>query len=124
MRKKFLGIVCIALGLCFMLTSISYAKETAGTKFKRFWQRLFNYPARVTEESATVVTETGKKGVGVVTSEVKRIGEVTSGDIAKTKELVIEPITGTAETAVEAVEGTVKIPFEAAKEESAPTENK
>jgi len=107
-----------------LLTSVSYAAEnqTFGAKFKNFWRRLFNYPAKVTDESATVVTDTGKRGTKVVTTEVKRAGEVTSGDIAKTKELVTEPITGTAETVVKAVEGTAKIPVEAAKEEPNPAE--
>ena len=119
-------IIAIMIALACVLASASYAveKESSGAKIKNFWQKLFNYPARVTEESATVVTDAGKSTTKVVTTEVKRIGEVTSGDVAKTKELIVEPITGTAETVVEAVEGTVKIPVEAAREESASTENK
>jgi len=119
MRKD---ILIVVLALCFILTSVSYAaeKENSGKSVKSFWQKLFNYPAKVTEESATVATDTGKRGVGVVTKEVKRVGEVTSGDVAKTKELIVEPLTGTAETAVKATEGTVNIPVEAAKEEPAP----
>lgn len=110
--------VVLVFILCFVFTAISYAaeKESAGQKAKKFWQKLFNYPARVTEESAEVVTDAGKGAVKVVTTEVKRVGEVTSGDVAKTKELIVEPLTGTAETAVTAVEETVKIPVEAAKE--------
>lgn len=128
MRNRVLGMVSLLLVFCFVAVSMSYAAEkgTAGGKVKSFWRRLFNYPAKVTEESVTTVAETGKKGTGVVTQEVKTVGEVTSGDIAKTKELVTAPITGTAETAVKAVESTVKIPVEAAKEEPAPAapENK
>ena len=118
MSKNIFGIVSIVLVLCVMFVSISDAAEgqTAGAKFKNFWRKLFNYPARVTEESVTTVAETGKKGTKVVTTEVKRVGEVTSGDIAKTKELIMEPIIGTAETVKEAVESTVKIPVEAARE--------
>ena len=104
--------------LCFAFTAISYAaeKESAGKSAKNFWQKLFNYPARVAEESAEVVTDAGKDATRVVTTEVKRVGEVTSGDVAKMKELIVEPLTGTAETTVTAVEETVKIPVEAAKE--------
>lgn len=125
MRKRVLGTLCLLLAFCFMFTSISYTaeKQTAGSKVKNFWRRLFNYPAKVAEESVMTVAETAKKGTEVVTEEVRRVGEVTSGDIAKTKELVTEPITGTAETAVQAVESTVKIPFEAAKEDPAPAES-
>lgn len=112
-----------ALVLCFALTSVAYAaeKETAGTKAKAVWKKVVNYPAKVTEESATVVTEAGKSSVGVVAKEVQRVGEVTTGDVAKTKELVVEPLTGTAETVVKATEGTVKVPVEAAKEAPAAT---
>ncbi len=119
MNKRLFGILCIAMILCIMLASVSYAaeQETAGKKARTFWQKLFNYPAKVTDESAKVVADTGKRGTTVVTKEVKRVGQVTSGEVAKTKELVTEPLTGTAETTVKAVEGTVKVPFEAAKEE-------
>ncbi|MBI5124574.1 MAG: hypothetical protein HZA72_04065 [Candidatus Omnitrophica bacterium] len=121
MKKRLFALIVIVLALSMMTTSASYAagKENFGTKVKNFWRNLIGYPARVTEESASVVADTGKKGVSVVTNEVKRIGDVTTGDFAKTKELVTEPITGTAETAVTAVEGTVKVPSEALKEKPA-----
>ena len=128
MKKKLFAITVLAVILSIMLISVSYAaeKESFGTKFKNFWKNLFGYPARVTEESASVVADTGKNSVNVVTKEVKRVGEITTGDVAKTKELVTEPITGTAETTVKAVEGTAKIPSEAMKEktETAGTEKK
>lgn len=121
MFRRYFIAVCAVLALCFILMSTSYAEnQTTGAKIKSFWQKLFNYPARVTEESASTVAETGQKGTWVVTEEVKRVGQVTSGEVAKTKELITEPITGTAETATQAVESTVKIPTEAAKEEPAP----
>ncbi len=119
MKKRLIGIVCVAILLCVAISSASFgAEEGTGSKIKSFWRKLFNYPANVTKESASVVTETGKKGVDVIAKEVKTIGEVTSGDLEKTQNLVTEPLTGTAETAVEAVEGTVNVPAEAAKEES------
>jgi len=117
MGKK--GIVCIALIaiVCVMSVSVAHAEEeTAGTKFKKFWQNLFGYPARLTEESVTVVTDTTKKGTDVIAREVKTVGQVTSGDLDKTKDLVVEPIVGTAKTASDAVVGTVKVPVEAARE--------
>lgn len=118
MKGKLLTIAALAVVLCMMLTSISYAaqKESFGTKVRDFWRNLISYPARVTEETASVVADTGKQSVKVVTSEVKKVADVTSGDVAKTKDLVTEPITGTAQTAVNAVEETVKIPSEALKE--------
>lgn len=122
MRKKLLVSVLIITAVMVLATSISFAaeKESFGTKVRNFWRNLIGYPARVTEESASVVADTGKKGVGVVTSEVKRVAEVTSGDVEKTKELITEPITGTAETAVKAAEGTINVPSEALKEKTEP----
>jgi len=127
MNKRLFAVIALILALSITLTAASYAagttqaKEGFGTKMKNFWRNLLGYPAKVTEQSASVVADTGKRGVNVVTKEVKRVAEVTSGDVAKTKELVTEPITGTAETGYKAVEGTIKVPSEAAKED-APSE--
>ena len=119
MNKRILRLACIVLTLVLVMSTVSFAaEESVGSKVKRFWRKLFSYPANVTNESANVVAETGKRTTNVVTKEVKTVGEVTSGDIDKTKNLVTEPITGSAETAVKAVEETAKIPVEAAKEET------
>lgn len=117
MTKKIIVYACAALALCFILTTVSNAAEnqTAGTKAKSFWQKLFNYPANVAKESVDVVSDTGKRGTEVVAKEVKTAGQVTSGEFDKTPNLVTEPITGTAETAVKALEETVQAPVEAAK---------
>ncbi|MDP3789741.1 MAG: hypothetical protein Q8R48_04995 [Candidatus Omnitrophota bacterium] len=120
MKRRLLVLTVVILAIFLISASVSYAsgKEGFGTKVKNFWKNLLGYPARVTEESASVVADTTKKSVSVVTNEVKRVGEVTTGDVAKTKELITEPITGTAETAVKAVEGVINIPSEAAKEKA------
>lgn len=118
MVKKIVVIACVALAFALILTAANAAeKQSTGEKARNFWQKLFNYPARVTDESATVVADTGKRGTTVVTKEVRRVGQVTSGELGKTKELVMEPLTGTAETTVKAVEGTVSAPVVAAQEE-------
>ena len=120
MKKKLLVLTVIILAISVMSVSSSYAaeKESFGTKIKNFWKNLLGYPARVTEESASVIADTGKKSVSIVTNEVKIVSEVTTGDATKTKELITEPITGTAETAVKAVEGVISIPSEAAKKKT------
>ena len=128
MKKRLFVLTVVILAISVMTVSYSYAagKESFGTKVKNFWKNLLGYPARVTEESASVVADTTKRSVKVVTNEVKRVSEVTTGDVAKTKELITEPITGTAETAVKATEGVIGVPSEAAKEktEAAVTETK
>ena len=119
MAKKFIAIACVILALCFILSGLSYAsdKQTFGEKVKSFWQKLFNYPANVVNESAGVIADTAKGATSVVTNEVKTVGQVTSGDVAKTKDLVTEPVVWTVETTKKAVEGTVAIPANANKEE-------
>lgn len=118
MKRRLFILVVTMLAVSIISASYSYAaqKESFGTKVKNFWKNLLGYPARVTEESASVVADTTKKGASVVANEIKRVSEVTTGDVAKTKELITEPITGTAETVVKAGEGIVSIPSEAAKE--------
>ncbi|MDD5174315.1 MAG: hypothetical protein WC482_06295 [Candidatus Omnitrophota bacterium] len=122
MKKRELVLIAAIAAIAIMPVSSSYAaeKESFGTKVKNFWRNLLSYPARVTEESASVLVDTAKSGVSVVTNEIKRVAEVTTGDVAKTKELITEPIAGTAETTVKAAEGVVNIPFEAAKEKAEP----
>ncbi|MFA5143100.1 MAG: hypothetical protein WC522_02865 [Candidatus Omnitrophota bacterium] len=119
MGKKLAVVACVVLALCFILSGISYAAEgkSADKSAKSFWQKLFNYPANVTNETAGVVTDTAKSATSVVTNEVKTVGQVTSGSLGKTKDLVTEPIVGTADTAKKAVEGTVAVPVKANKEE-------
>ena len=119
MKKRIALIAILAFVLCFAITSVSIAaeNETWGAKIKSFWQKLFNYPANVTKESAKAVTDTGTKGVDVVTKEVKTVGQVTSGEVKKAPNLITEPIKGTADTAVTAIKETANAPIEAAKEE-------
>ena len=119
MKKKLFILTVVIFAISVMSVSSSYAagKESFGTKVKNFWINLLGYPARVTEESASVVADTTKSGVSVVTNEVKRAAEIITGDVSKTKELITEPITGIAETAVKATEEVISIPFEAGAKE-------
>jgi hypothetical protein len=118
-RRVFVALaVMLTVSILFASASMAAEKETFGTKVKNFWRNLLGYPAKVTEESASVVADTTKNSAGVVSNTVKRVGEVTTGDVAKTKELITEPITGTAETVVKAGEGTIKVPSEALKEKA------
>ena len=118
MGKRFITVMGVIAIFCLLAASLSWAEgeESVGARFKSFWQNLFKYPARVTEESVDVVSDAARKSTAVVTTEVKRVGEVTSGDLAKTKELIVEPIVGTAETIKDTAVDTVKVPIEAAKE--------
>jgi hypothetical protein len=118
MKKRLHLLVLIIFILYVMPVSLSYAAEKEGfvKKVRNFWVTLLSYPARVTEESASVVTDTLKGGAGVITNGIKRASEVARGDVSKTSELITEPIIGTAETVMGAAEGIIKIPSEAAKE--------
>ena len=120
MVKKFLVTTSVIFTLFFTLNNISYAqdKQATGKQVKSFWQKLFEYPANVTNETAGVVTEAITGTVSVVTKEVKTVGQVTSGELGKTGDLVTEPLVGTAETTKKAIEGAVAVPIKANKEES------
>jgi hypothetical protein len=120
MKNKIFAVVIVLILISSFFTSASFAaeKETFGTKVKNFWKNLLGYPARVTEESASVIADTANNSANIVSNTAKRVGEVTTGDVAKTKGLITEPITGTAETAVKAGEGTIKVPSEALKEKT------
>ena len=78
MKKRLSVPIVIVLAVSMIFSADSYAadKESFGAKVKNFWRNLIGYPARVTEESASVVADTGKRSVNVVTKEVKRVGEV------------------------------------------------
>jgi len=118
MKKRLSIMLAVIFTISVMSASSSYAagKEGFGTKVANFWKKLLEYPSRVLEESASVLADTTKNGITVVTNEVKRVTEVAAGDVAKTKELIIEPITETAETVVKVAEGVINIPYEAAKD--------
>lgn len=122
MRKRSLLFISIIVMLSFTMPSVSYAagKESFLTKIGSFWKTLLEYPARVTEESASVLADTAESGVKVVTGEIKKIAAVTTGDTAKAPELITEPIKGSADTVVKAVEGIANIPSEAAKDPETP----
>ena len=119
MIKKLLAVIAVIAVLSFALSDISYAQEkkTVWGKVKSFWQKIFEYPANVTNEAAGVVTEAIIGTTNVVTKEVKTVGQVTSGSLEKTGDLVTEPLAGTVETAGKVVEDTVAIPVKAAREE-------
>ena len=119
MIKKLLAVIAVIAALSFTLRDISYAQEkkTAWGKVKSFWQKIFEYPANVTNEAAGVVTEAITGTAKIVTKEVKTVGQVTSGSLEKTGDLVTEPLAGTVETAGKVVEDTVAIPVKAAREE-------
>lgn len=119
MNKKLLGHLCIALVLCFVVTSVSFAaeagKETAVAKAQKAGQAVVNYPANVVKESVDVISNTGKKGTAIVVKTTKKAGQVLTGEVDKTKELVTEPLEDTAEMGKTAVEETVQAPIKAAK---------
>lgn len=113
MTKKIICVILCVLSLALAVNSFAAEQETTGQKAKNFWQKLFNYPARITEESAKTVAQTGTGAVNVVTQEVKKVGQVTSGEIEKTPELITEPVQGTAETVKNTITQTAAIPVTA-----------
>ncbi len=124
MEKRIISIFCVILTLSFIALPLFAAeKQCVGEKAKNFWQRLFNYPANVTKDTADIVADAGKSGVKAVTEEVKTVGQVTSGEVAKTPDLVTKPLETTGVATYNAVKDTANMPVEAAKE-TVPAEDK
>ena len=70
MKKREFMLAVVVLAASVISASSSYAdeKENFGAKVKNFWKNLLSYPARVTEESASVVTDTAKNTVSAKAS--------------------------------------------------------
>ena len=115
MKKSSLQLTAALFLISLLFVDVSYAedKPAAAGKVKSFWQKLFEYPANVTNEAAGVVSDAITGTVGVVTKEVKTVGQVTSGDLGKTGDLVTETLVGTAQTASKVIEDTAAIPDKA-----------
>jgi len=115
--------VCLVVGLLVCALGVSAAtaaeNDSFGQKAKNFWKKLWGYPARLTEESATVVSDTTKNTAQVVSTSAKDTTAVVSGELGKTKDMIANPITGTAETVGETAKGIIEAPIKAAEEEPA-----
>ena len=117
MSKKILGIALIAIVALVMVAGVASADNTPQVKSKNAWQKIVEYPANVTMESAKVVGTTAKKGTDVVVKEAKTVGQVATGQTDKAKDLVVEPVKGTADTVATAVSDTATVPVKAAQDE-------
>ena len=90
--KKGIIIVSLLMIVCFVTFSAAFAQEKETKTAKHWWQKIFSYPANVTEESVNYVGDTAKGATKTVTNEVKTVGKVTSGEFDKTKNLITDPI--------------------------------
>ena len=117
MTRKILGCALIALVAVVMVASLASADNTPQVKDRKSaWQKIVEYPANVTMESAKAVGDTAKKGTDVVVKEAKTMGQVATGQTDKAKELVTEPVKGTADTVATAVSETATAPVKAAQD--------
>jgi len=99
-----------------MVAGIASADNTPVAKNKNAWQKIVEYPANVTKESATVVGDTAQKGTDTVSKTAETVGAVATGQVEKTPEIVTEPIKGTADTAATAVTDAAEAPVKAAQQ--------
>jgi hypothetical protein len=123
MRRRVVVSLAIILAISFLVAaSVPAAEgESAGQKFKNFWRRLFNYPAKVVEKSGETVATTTKNTTDVVATTVKETTSTVTGQSEHPEKMITEPVKGTVETVATAAKDTVSIPIEAAKE-TAPAE--
>ncbi|MFH0771936.1 MAG: hypothetical protein V1933_04890 [Candidatus Omnitrophota bacterium] len=114
--KKFSLAAGIVLIFSVLAGSINAAEQQNESGFVKFWRGAFQWPFNATKESATVVTDTAKKGVDTIAQEGKDIGGTLTGQEGAAKDIVVNPVKGTADTVETAVVGAANMPAEATKE--------
>ncbi len=116
MKGKRIFAVLMVLAIAFFAVSSAIAEgESAGQKFKNFWKRLFNYPAKVVEKSGETVATATKNTAGVVSTSVTETTKTVTGQSDAPEKMITEPVKGAVETVGTAAQETVSIPVEAAK---------
>ena len=99
------------------MVSVSFAASDSENSVTGFFRRLFNYPAKATQETvgmtANTLQNTGEK---VIAKTGENTAAVVTGDFEKTGQLVTDPVVGTLETAGQTTSETVQIPVKAAEE--------
>ena len=116
--KKYSVFALIAL-FSVSLVSVSFA-ETSSTEnsLTGFFKRLFNYPVKATQQTASMTANTlNNTGEKVVAKTGENTSAVLHGDVAKTTNIVTDNVKGTAETTGQAVSETAQIPVKSAEED-------
>ena len=115
--KKFFVLAVLGL-FSFSLAGTSFAASDTENSLTGFFKRLFNYPAKATQQTAgmtaNALQNTGEK---VVSKTGENTEAILKGNVAKTGDLVVAPVVGTAQTTGQAVSETAQIPVKAAAEE-------
>ena len=116
MRRKVILPIAVILAISFLTVAcIAAENESAGQKFKNFWKRLFNYPAKVVEKSGETVTTTAKNTTATVSTTVTETTNTVTGQSKNPERMITEPVKESVNTVGTAAKDTVSIPVEAAK---------
>lgn len=104
--------------LSFSMVSVSFAASDAENSLAGFFKKLFHYPMRATQETASMTANTLQNtGEKVIAKTGENTKAVVMGDVAKTGQLVADPVVGTLQTAGQTVSETAQIPAKTAEEE-------
>ena len=115
--KKFFVLVILGL-FSLSLASTSFAAGDTENSLTGFFKRLFNYPVKATQQTASMTANTlNNTGEKVISKTGENTEKVLKGDVAKTGDLVVQPVVGAAQTTGQAVAETAQVPVKAAEEE-------
>ncbi|MFC1577061.1 hypothetical protein ACFL3N_01840 [Candidatus Omnitrophota bacterium] len=112
--------ICLAalLAVSLIVNAALFAAEgeSFGQKAKTFWGKLWGYPAKLTEETAAVVTDTTKNTTKTIAKTTRDATDIVSGKLEKTGDLIVDPVKGTAMTVGKTAKGVVEAPIKAAEQ--------
>ena len=113
--KKFLVLTMIGFAT-FSVCGVSFAADNENT-LTGFLHKLFHYPVKATQETASMTANTlNNTGEKVVSKVGENTAKVLQGDLSKTGNLAADAVKGTAETTGQTAAETVQIPVKAAEE--------
>ena len=117
--RKFSAIILFGI-FSLSLVSVSFAAASESeNSVTGFFRKLFHYPAKATQETAGMTTNTLQNtGEKVVAKTGENTAAVLQGDIAKTPQIVGDAAVGTLETAGQTTAETVQVPVKAAEEQA------
>ena len=114
--SKKIGIFAIVAMTVF--SGVSFAAENSERSLTGFLRNLFHYPARATQETAGMASNTlNNTGEKVVSRAGENTAGILQGDVSRTGNLAGDAITGTADTVGQTASETVQIPVRAAEEQ-------
>ena len=117
--RKFSALTLFAI-FSLSMVSVSFAAASESeNSVTGFFRKLFHYPVKATQETASMTANTlNNTGEKVIAKTGENTAAVLQGDIAKTPQIVGDATVGTLETAGQTTSETVQVPVKAAEDDN------